>query len=295
MSESSLLTVSKRHMATDFHFEVVVPPGRMRAADSVLEEAHDWVESVEAEISEFRETSPVRLFNRSLPGAWIDCPTHFEALLNIAQRMEVESSGYYSPFSKSKGCLSFDDLEREGARIRKRNPEMQLGFGAIGKGYAIDGVRTLIEREGFTDYRLNCGGSSWILRGANANGLPWELSWAWDRDEDGDWIGQEFALRPDESIAIGVSGIVEQGNHFRFRGQAVPEGVRSGFYAGRSAAEADALSTALVVGAAIEGAGILTKISNPIRNPSLAYVDLTNQIVYNRGFDIRFRSSPIAR
>lgn len=288
MSERSLLTVSQKHMATDFHFEVVVDGRTLRAGDSVLLEAHAAVSAIEDELSEFRDSSPVSRVNRSGVGEWIELPNHFRSLLREALRLQRESAGYFTPFAKSDGEFGPADLEIEDARIRKRADGLRISFGAIGKGYALDQVRLLLERHGFFDYRLNCGGSSWILRGANADTAPWDIHWAWDRDEDGDYRGQSLSLRADESLAIGVSGVLEQGNHFRYRGSPVPAGILSGFYSGRSAAEADALSTALFVGASFEGAEILTKLGSVLRDPSLAYVDKAGQIVYNRCFEKRF-------
>ncbi len=278
-------------MATDFHFEVVVDDRTLRAGDSVLLEAHAAVDSIEDELTEFRDPSPVRWLNDAGVGEWVALTPHFQRILAQSLRLQKESAGYFSPFAKSEGEFSEGDLEIERDRVRKRADGLRIGFGAIGKGYALDHVRLLLERHGFLDYRLNCGGSSWILRGGNAGGGPWEIQWAWDRDADGDYRGQALALRSDESLAIGVSGVLEQGNHFRFRGAPAPDGIISGFYAGRSAAEADALSTALFVGASLEGAEILTKLGSVLRDPSLAYVDKTGQIVYNRCFEKRFGQS----
>lgn len=72
-------------------------------------------------------------------------------------------------------------------------------------------------------------------------------------------------------------------------GKVLQVSLMSTFCAMRSAAEADAFSTALMVGASREGEGFLTKLPNSsLRDLSLAYVDLENQMVYNKAFETFF-------
>jgi thiamine biosynthesis lipoprotein len=290
MSELSLLTISKRHMATDFHLELVVEASTRRKGDSVLLEAHDLIAMIEGEISEFRETSSVYSLNHAQVGEWVFLNTHSLRILELSLDFHRQTSGYFDPFSKSCEPIRAESIEIDSSKtkFRRLDSNLQLGFGAIGKGYALDQVRGLLEREGFSNYRLSSGGSSWIIAGASATGDPWTIAWAWRLDADGDLAGRTLQLKPSESIAIGVSGTLEQGNHFYFGGKRADSKIASAFYGGRSAAEADALSTALFVGASREGAEILTKLVNPIRDPILAYVDLDEQIIYNQTFDKRF-------
>lgn len=277
-------------MATDFHLELVVDSTSLRKGDSVLDEAHALVSTIENEISEYREGSAVYALNRADAGEWVGLSSHCLSVLNLSRQYRRSSRGYFDPFAKSADSVDSSDLEidQAGNRFRRLNAKLHLGFGAIGKGYALDQVRTILEREGFQNYCLSSGGSSWVIAGTSPTGDPWTIAWAWRRDEDGDLAGRVLELRSVESIAIGVSGTMEQGNHFYFRGEKAAAQISSGFYGGRSAAEADAFSTALFVGASIEGEEILTTLSDKIRDPILAYVDLEEQIIYNQAFDTRF-------
>lgn len=290
-AERQLLAIAKRHMATDFEFEVVVDSARVRAADSVLLECHSVVARIESELTEFRDTSPVWCLNHSA-GEWIEAPPHLMTLLRLGKSFMAETHGYFSLFAKSKTKVSEKALEIDfsGKRIRRLNPELHLSFGAIGKGYALDAVRSLLVQQGFSDFRLNSGGSSWIFSGLNPLGEPWKLAWAWKKDEDGDFAGKVLSLLSEDAKAIGISGTLEQGNHFFYEGVSPETRIQSAFYAGRSAAEADAFSTALYIGAGFEGEKILTKLANGMRKPSIAYVDLEEQFVYNEDFATRFLS-----
>jgi thiamine biosynthesis lipoprotein len=288
--ETFLLSVARRHMATDFELEVVVEPSNRRAAESVLAEAHSTIAALEDELSEFREESVVARLNRSPVGEWIEAGRDSLALLSLSRGLSERTGGAFDPFSKSEGPATFADLEIDaaGGRVRRLREGVRIGFGAIGKGYALDRVRELLERQGFVDYRLGCGGSSWIFGGFSATGDAWEISWAWDRDVDGDLVGQRYRLRAGRPAAIGVSGTLEQGNHFLRGGKRVEDRVKSAFWCGLSAAEADACSTALLVGAAEEGEDFLTRLRDDVVRPCFAYVDNEGTMVYNRDFETHF-------
>lgn len=292
MTGHTLLKIAKAHMATDFQFEVVTQEGSLRAAESVLTEAHGIVEQIENSITEFREVSPVWKLNRSIPGDWVPMPECLEDLLEQSLRLVSESVGYFNPCAKSEAGvdLSHFEMDLEQHRMRRTHPGFVLGFGAIGKGYALDQVASLLSRQGFRSFRLNAGGSSWFFSGEDQNEEAWKIGWAWKRDSEGDFQGRLLNVPMGETLAVGASGVLEQGNHFRYKGDPVPMKILSAFYAGRNAAEADALSTALMIGASVIGDEILTKLDHPIRNPSLAYIDLEEQIVYNRCFQTRFSS-----
>lgn len=280
-------------MATDFELELVLPEESIRIGESVLMEAHALLNRIENSLSEFIENSPVYRLNRASTEEWIEFDEFFEEVLTLSRTYFDQSGGCFTPFAKSPFVGSFSDLEIDhpGARLRKKRTDLQIGFGAIGKGYALDRVAALLDREGFMDYRLGAGGSSWIFRGFGVDGLPWDIGWAWmrDGDGDGDWCGQHYRLPGGRPIAVGVSGTAEKGQHFFSGGQALESSIRSAFSAGRSAAESDAYSTALMVGASREGDTFLAKLpGHGIHALCLAYVDLDERMFYNQSFDTKF-------
>ncbi len=293
MSALSRIIYEQRHMACDFKFEIVVGERDLARAESVALEGHRLIEKIESEITEFRESSPVWVLNHSKAGEWVSVPPYLAQILIISIRFFEESHGYFSPFSKSSGSVDLHSFEFNSSeeKIRRFSPNFYLGFGAIGKGFALDEVATLFRREGLNHFRLSSGGSSWTFSGLDENEEHWKISWAWKKDRDGDFYGRVLSAPTDDLYSIGVSGDLEQGNHFRHNGNSVPLRAMSSIYVGRSAAEADALSTALLVGASLIGDEILTNLSKGIKNPSLAYMDLEERILYNRNFETHFLSA----
>ncbi len=290
-SGKALLTIAKRHMATDFELEVVVDAAQARIGESVLHEAHALLEAIEESLSEFRESALVYRLNRTPVGEWSPLDSTFADLLELSRVFFRESGGAFSPFARSRFPATYEDLEidRDAMRIRRKREDLLVGFGAVGKGYALDRVADVLDRQGFTDYRLGAGGSSWIFRGFAADDRPWEIAWAWSRDTDGDWQGHTYRLPAGRPIAIGVSGTVEKGQHFLWEGTPLRVTIQSAFCSAVSAAEADAFSTALMVGASRGGEDFLTKL--PVRGIfplGLAFVDLENQMIYNQAFDTLF-------
>lgn len=278
-------------MATDFDLSLVVERSRSRIGESVLMEAHALLDSVEESLSEYRESALVYRLNRASVTEWVPLDLAFAEILALSERYFRESGGAFSPFARSPFDATFEDLEIDpvGRRVRRKRADLHVGFGAVGKGYGLDRVAALLDRQGFTDYRLGAGGSSWVFRGFDANDFPWEIAWGWARDSDGDWQGHAYRLPGGRPIAVGVSGTAEKGQHFFWNGAQIPVNVQSAFCSARSAADADAFSTALIVGASREGEKFLTKLPNRgIHDLGLAFVDMENQMIYNQAFDTLF-------
>ncbi len=57
-------------------------------------------------------------------------------------------------------------------RIRKLNPKVQLDFGAIAKGYAVDKAAELLSKKGIENYLVEIGGEV-VTKGHNPNGKKW--------------------------------------------------------------------------------------------------------------------------
>lgn len=242
----------QNHMATTFDFRISCGRSRLKVADSILLEAHHRITLLEGELSEFLPSSPVRQLNLAKPFEEISVPESVIELLEQAHRIQERTDGAFNCTVKS-GPLS-KEVERPIAWDRDRKvawrttPDAWLSFAAIGKGYALDRIRHLIERNGFTDYLLNAGGSSIVFSGFSAPGEPWTWAWSWKRDEQGQDLGISFVHETGERISIGVSGLHEKGRHLidPRNGSEATE-CQSALVAHPSAGTADALSTALFV------------------------------------------------
>jgi thiamine biosynthesis lipoprotein len=242
----------QNHMATTFDLRISCEKSRIKAADSVLLEVHHRIEVLEGELSEFLSTSPVRQLNLAEPFKEIPVPSSVIDLLEQSLKIQERTGGAFSCTVKS-GPLSQQvprpmDWSRERGVAWRTTPDAWLSFAAIGKGYALDRIRQLIDRNGFTDYLLNAGGSSLVFSGFSAPGVPWSWAWSWKRDEQGQDLGIEFSHVTGEKISIGVSGLHEKGLHLIDpRTGAKAQDCQTALVAHPSAGTADALSTALFV------------------------------------------------
>jgi thiamine biosynthesis lipoprotein ApbE len=199
---------------------------------------------LEDELSEFRTQSPVFKLNASAVGKKVVAPGSLIELLNISLGLVSVTNGAFDP--GGKGGLSSVGWDLK--NVWRKDDDAHLGFGAIGKGYALDRVRVLLEQVGLCDFELNAGGSSILFSGFMDSNTPWNWGWSWKRNSQGEYLGIPMSHYTGTSYSVGVSGTMEQGKHIRDpRKQVAPEGNETALVGHPSAAYSDALSTGLFV------------------------------------------------
>ena len=147
------------------------------------------------------------------------------------------------------------EFDRQGTRLRFTRPGVELNLGAIGKGWAIDRVIDRLRQAGAASVLVHGGSSSVKAIGIQGPDVPGRSGWR---------VGLRHPLRPGrrlatitlENQALGTSGsgtqfFVDRGRklgHILDPRSGVPaEGVLSATVVTPSAADADALATALYV------------------------------------------------
>jgi thiamine biosynthesis lipoprotein len=226
-----------------------------------VQELRAEVERLEALLSEYRESSEVAELQRKAVGEWMTLSSaHFQLFL-LSSELSEKTLGAFDPSVKSSDGTCFRDRfewEADGSRVRKRTPGAKLSYGAIGKGYALDRLREMLLRAGIEEAHLSAGGSSQVWIGQ----FEKPLGWSWAKDAAGLPLGWE--LHPTQEfqralllggVAIGVSGVEERGAHI----VGAPGSSVSSLVFTHSAAEADALSTALFVKGWDEGAPLVAR------------------------------------
>lgn len=144
---------------------------------------------------------------------------------------------------------SIRDVHLDGIHLSCDNPEVQLDFGAIGKGYGVDRAIERLKAMGITNAIVNAGGDLRAI-GSRA-GNPWRIA---IRDPDGGGIFALLSVTGDESVF--TSGNYER--NFSWGGRLYHHIIdpRSGYPAEGSASvtvihpdatTADAAATALFV------------------------------------------------
>jgi thiamine biosynthesis lipoprotein len=285
---------SLRRRAMACEFEVQLAAGRHDGSTERGLKALDLVESLEDQLTICGADSEVLRINRAAARGPVSVEPRLFALFRLAERLHRETQGAFDVtsgplseiwgFSRRAGRLPSQAeiaaaLERVGmqhvaldaanCRVAFRRPGVSLHLNCIGKGYALDRMAELLDGigegvgndGGVGDYLLHGGRSSVLARG----NCPGSARRGWT-------IGVPHPLRPGERLAevdlvdraLGTSGSGTQffehsgrryGHLLDPRTGRPAEGVYSATVVAPSAAEADALSTALyVMGAEKAGA-----------------------------------------
>jgi thiamine biosynthesis lipoprotein len=71
--------------------------------------------------------------------------------------------------------VGFDKVKLENRKIKKLYPEIYLDFNAIAKGYLVDMLSRMFEKNGVANYMVEIGGEI-RARGQNEKGLPWKIA-----------------------------------------------------------------------------------------------------------------------
>jgi thiamine biosynthesis lipoprotein len=239
---------------------------RVPAARAALDE----IDALEARLSLFRDTSELSALNRRAGGEPVVTSQLLFGLLARCQALHRETGGAFdptsTPLSRAFGFLARqgrwpDEDERAAARarvgmehvrldpaersVRFAIPGVEINLGSVGKGFALDRIAPSLRRRGVRRALLGAGGSSVLGFGRE--------EWSVALSPSSRTLG-EARFR---DAALATSGAGEQ--HFEKDGRrhghvidprtgAPARGVGASIVFGDSAATADALATAFLVG-----------------------------------------------
>jgi len=71
--------------------------------------------------------------------------------------------------------VGYDKVRLENGKIKKLYPEIYLDYNAIAKGYLVDMVSRMFEKNGVANYMVEIGGEI-RARGQNEKGTPWKIA-----------------------------------------------------------------------------------------------------------------------
>jgi thiamine biosynthesis lipoprotein len=274
-SESGqLLRCSRRAMAT--LFEILFPVQTDNAA-AAANECFDLVDELEAQLTVYRDDSEVSLLNRRAADEAVEVDPRLFDLLRMAERLTAETWGAFDvtagPLIKTWGFFRRDgrvptpaerqqaldlvgmrhvELNAESRSVRFRQNGVEVNFGSIGKGHALDRAAEVLDQRGIVSALLHAGGSSVRALGrqpGEQRGWPVGIRHPW---ED----GRRIAIVHLQDRALGTSAATYQ--HFEYnrrrlghlldpRSGRPAEGIASATALAPNAAEADALATAFFI------------------------------------------------
>ena len=162
--------------------------------------------------STYKPTSEISLINEDPNRVWSD---EFRNLFNLSNEISNLSEGAFSP-----------------------NDANGFDFSAIGKGYAIDKIAELMEKNGVNNYFIEIGGE------IRAKGLKFSDEWIFGIERPTNSKKSPYIAFNVPSKGIATSGEYREPNHIWGKG---PRDLISVTVATSDAASADAWATALYV------------------------------------------------
>lgn len=267
-----LMRASRRAMATTF--EILLPPA-LPQVYAAASDALDVVDAIEDMLTVYRDDSDVSRLNATAASgdAVVDgilfallerCAVlarETQGAFDIACGALVKAWGFYSRSGRVPSVrerttamnatgMRYVVLKPDSRSVRYLRSGLEVNFGGIGKGYALDEAGKVLECYDIGDWLIHGGSSSVLARGDLA-GRPWTV------DLKHPWLANVKlgSLRLKDN-ALGTSAATYQ--HFEYEGRKLghlldprrgwpAEGVAQVSVLAPTAALADALSTAFYV------------------------------------------------
>ncbi len=265
-------SIQQRLMGSDF--ELIVTDQDEAAAQQRLSEGVAEIQRIEKLLTVFSDTSQASQLNRQAGIAPVQVDEEVYTLIERCMRLSALTQGAFDISSGAlKALYNFkqatfqlpdaytlqETLKVTGYRHIELLPNrkvylqrkgMQIGFGAVGKGYAADRVKALWMAKGVQSGVINASGdlTAW---GTQADGSPWKVGIA-----DPDNPDRILLWLPVQNGSVATSGNYEQ--YFEHKGiryshninpisgQPVPF-IKSVTIISPSAELSDALATAVTV------------------------------------------------
>jgi thiamine biosynthesis lipoprotein len=266
------IRVHRRAMACRFEVTLSGEDGRFVP---LARRALDEVERIEAALTLFRESSELVRVNRAAAASAVEVGKDLFAVLRLARALHAATEGAFdvtaTPLSRcwgflrregrlpaaeeierARACVGMQhvELDEERKRVRFTRAGVELNLGSIGKGYALDRMSRSLRRGGVRHALLSAGGSSVLAVGGRDGGFAVDL-----RSLQLD--GRPLARVRLREGALATSGAGEQffesqgkryGHVLDPRSGWTASGTLSATVITSSAAAADALSTAFLIG-----------------------------------------------
>ena len=166
----SCLTRKYLHKAMDTAFALTLVNEDAVLADSAAQACFDRIDALELTLTKFNDTSDVAVIRALAPGEIATVSRETVDLLVVCAEVSAATSGAFDPTVEQR---NFSDLviDVEHCRVAVKG-KVKLDFGGIGKGFALDECRKILEGEqfGLNNWLLDAGTSTVLVSGG-----PWPL------------------------------------------------------------------------------------------------------------------------
>ena len=158
------------HKAMDTEFALTINSADEAIAASAAQACFDRIDALELLLTRFNDTSDVAVIRGLAPGKVVTVSQEMIKVLEIAVRVCAATGGAFDPTVERRNFfdLAIDVKHR---RVMARG-HVELDFGGIGKGFALDECKKILENGqfGLNDWLLDAGTSTVL-----ASGGPWPL------------------------------------------------------------------------------------------------------------------------
>lgn len=299
--------VRTRLMGSDF--ELIATAHDELAANTFLEQGISEIKRLETLLTEFSDTSQTATINNSAGITDVQVDTEVYELVKRCKNISALTQG---AFDISAGALKrlynfknaafrmpdrktvlqtlksvgYKKIElKDDNKVYLPAKGMRIGFGAIGKGYAADKVKSLWQAAGMTSGVINASGDLTVW-GSQPDGFPWKVGIA-----DPDNKDNILLWLPVSNASVATSGNYEQ--YFDLDGIRYSHNIdpRTGLPArfiksvtivSSSAELSDALATAVT----IMGKDVGLNFINQLPNVHCIIIDADNKISYSKNIKI---------
>ena len=276
--EHGLTEFSGPTMGTYYNIKIADPPDQLQTA-TVGELIEQELENLSRDMSTYDETSELSHFNNSRVTGWIPASAGLIAVLREAQHVSALSDGAFDvtvaplvdlwgfgPVDTGDRVPTAQEIEAVAAStgytrisirtsppaLRKDHPDTSIDLSSIAKGYAVDVLAEMLDSLDIANYLVEIGGE---LRGKGLNrrGEQWRIG----IEAPSSGKRAVYAVIALDDVAVATSG--DYRNYFEKNGQRyshtidpvtgrpITHKLASVTVVGRSAMQADAMATALMV------------------------------------------------
>jgi thiamine biosynthesis lipoprotein len=264
-------------MGTQFTVTIVAGPDFTK--ERVQQQIHAALEDVDARMSTYRSQSEVARFNRQKSTNWVSVSPQLCRAVARSLEISVLTGGAFditvgplvnlwgfgpgesrrepppaAAIDAAKSVTGFGKLhvDCEQPAIRKDSADLHIDLSAFAKGLAVDNIAGLLDEAGIENYLVNIGGDLRV-RGHNAQQVAWRVA---IEKPDGNGRTVETVIHVSGG-AVATSGdyrnfFVSNGRRYSHTidpgtGRPITHQLASATVHSVSAADADALATAIMV------------------------------------------------
>lgn len=271
-------------------FEFTVIAADKQSGEQAIDQAIEEVKRIEEILSTFRDSSQANKINRFAGIKPVKVDEEVLLLIERSNKISALTDGAfditYGSLDKSFwnfdlnmttlpdketalktiGLINYRDLiiNKEESTVMLKNKGMRIGFGGIGKGYAADRAKQVLQSLGIKSGIVNAAGDL-VTWGRQVNGSPWTIGIA-----DPDQSDRPFSSLNISNMAIATSGNYEKYvmiNGKRYSHTIDPKtgfpvsGIKSVSIICPSAELADALATPVIVMGVRVGLNLINQLN----------------------------------